>query len=125
MATSDYNSSIDLRLPLYPDTKPSYDFSVFTDINALFTAVRLLAEGVQEQLATKVDEAPEDGQSYVRQDGEWVVITGGGGGDAGAFTNDDVAPASPVLGHRWYAPTSAILYTRINDGVSDQWVELY
>lgn len=82
MATSDYNSSIDLRLPLYPDTKPSYDLAVFTDINALFTALRLLAEGVQEQLATKLEDAPEDGQLYGRKDGEWEVVSTSGGGGA-------------------------------------------
>lgn len=87
MATTDYNSSIDLRLPLYPDTTPSFDVAVFTDINALFTAVRLLAEEVTQiderliQLEqTALTDAPEDGQTYGRKDGEWVPVTGGGGG---------------------------------------------
>lgn len=33
-------------------------------------------------LSYKIDEAPIDGQEYARKDGDWIVATGGSGGDS-------------------------------------------
>lgn len=40
------------------------------------------AQSIADNLAASVilEEAPEDGQQYARQDGEWAVVVGGGGG---------------------------------------------
>lgn len=42
-----------------------------------------------------LEEAPIDGQQYARQDADWVVVTGGGGG-ASTFVGLDDTPASYV-----------------------------
>lgn len=39
------------------------------------------------------------------------------------FTFSATAPASPNSGDEWFDSTSGILYTRMNDGDSSQWVE--
>jgi hypothetical protein len=41
-----------------------------------------------------------------------------------AFTNSETEPATKVLGDRWYVPSTARLYTYVNDGTSSQWAEL-
>ncbi len=48
----------------------------------------------------------------------------GGSGGSGAFTNSSTAPTSPNEGDRWFNPDDGVLYTRIADGTSSQWVEL-
>jgi len=53
-----------------------------------------------------------------------ALALAGTGGGGGGYTNSETAPTSPVLGDRWYVPSTATLYTRVNDGTSDQWVEL-
>lgn len=80
MATSDYNSSIDLRLPLVPDTQPFDSPTIFRDIDALFNAVRLLAAETSALQESAIPDAPSDGEIYGRQDGNWTVISGTGGG---------------------------------------------
>jgi hypothetical protein len=37
---------------------------------------------VWNSLAYRIDEAPIDGQEYARKDGDWIVATGGSGGDS-------------------------------------------
>lgn len=101
MATYDYISSVDLRLPLYPDTKPS-EGGVFNDINSLFTALRLLAEHLTVQEATYLTDAPSDGSIYGRQDGDWVVVTGGSGIVESIIPGTGIAvdstdPANPIV----------------------------
>lgn len=102
MATTDYVSPIDLRLPLTPHTTISFDRAVFTDINALFTACRLMAEGFSEQLADTITEAPEDGILYGRRDGNWEAVPGGAGYietivPGTGITVDNTDPANPVV----------------------------
>lgn len=55
---------------------------------------------------------------------ELVNVTPGGSASGSGFSNGEAEPTSPSLGDRWYRPSVAKLFTRINDGVSDQWVEL-
>ncbi len=40
-----------------------------------------------------------------------------------AFTYSATAPLVPSIGDRWVDSTAGILYTRVNDGSSTQWVE--
>lgn len=40
-----------------------------------------------------------------------------------SFTNSETQPSSPILGDRWYKPSTTKLYTYVNDGSSSQWVE--
>lgn len=137
MATYDYISSVDLRLPLYPDTKPS-EGGVFNDINSLFTALRLLAEHLTVQEATYLTDAPSDGSIYGRQDGDWVVVTGGSGIVESIIPGTGIAvdstdPANPIVsatgggggGGADYKTTARIfedfvgpIYTSTNAGAS-------
>lgn len=38
-----------------------------------------------------------------------------------SFTNGEIEPADPILGDRWFVPTTSSLFTRINDGTDDIW----
>ena len=49
-------------------------------------------------------------------------IQGPAGGTA--YTNSETEPTTKVLGDRWYVPSTARLYTYVNDGTSSQWAEL-
>lgn len=76
---------------------------------------------------TTID-SPQDGYvlKYRTQYNSWVAEPSETPPASGAdsFTNSETAPTSPALGARWYVPSVAKLFTRINDGTSDQWVEL-
>ena len=58
---------------------------------------------------------------YLRGDGAWAAAGGGGGS---SFTYAASAPSSPVVGDEWVNSNTGIKYTYINDGDSNQWVEL-
>jgi hypothetical protein len=44
-------------------------------------------------------------------------------GDGGSITVSDTAPVAPTAGQQWYDTNTSILYTRIVDADSAQWVE--
>jgi len=52
-----------------------------------------------------------------------VILTGGGSG-GGAFTASATAPASPNVGDQWYDTSTDTLFQYINDGDSNQWVDI-
>jgi predicted phage tail protein len=62
---------------------------------------------------------------YLYAGGTWNQISGGGGGGGGSggFYYGPTEPASPVPGDRWVDSTTATLYTYIDDGSSEQWVD--
>jgi len=69
-------------IPTLQDDINSINSTIFTinqtlnsqnsSINELYS----LVNDLQQQIFTKIGEAPIDGQQYVRQDAEWVVSTG-------------------------------------------------
>jgi hypothetical protein len=62
----------------------------------------------------------------VKVDGTTVTINGSGviSSTGGAFTFSATAPSSPNIGDRWTDSNSGITYTYVNDGNSNQWVEM-
>ena len=56
-------------------------------------------------------------------DGDISWAAGGGGG-GGGFTVSSAAPGSPALGDRWLDSDTGVEYTWVEDGDSNQWVEL-
>jgi hypothetical protein len=66
-------------------------------------------------------EAPADGNTYGRRNKSWWIIKENGL----KFTYSDIPPPTPnAPGDEWFESDSAILYTWVNDGSSEQWVEL-
>lgn len=59
-----------------------------------------------------IEEAPEDGTSYVRQDGIWVQGSSGGS----ATTVSDTAPSTPAAGDYWITITTNELSVYTDDG---------
>ena len=51
-----------------------------------------------------------------------VIVTGGAGG--GVFTASNTAPASPAASDFWYYIAGDILFQYINDGDTQQWVDI-
>ena len=49
---------------------------------------------------------------------------GGGGGSSFTYTASATAPGSPVVGDQWFDTTDGTLYEYIDDGDSDQWVDI-
>lgn len=50
--------------------------TILNDQNVSITDLYSIVDDLQQQIFTKIGEAPIDGQQYVRQDAEWVVSTG-------------------------------------------------
>jgi hypothetical protein len=50
--------------------------------------------------------------------------TGGGGASGITYTAANTAPTSPKVGDQWYIISSDILYQYINDGTSNNWVDI-
>ena len=50
----------------------------------------------------------------------WIIQTIGSTG----FASSNTAPVSPAVGDEWFNPDTGALYKYINDGDSDQWIEL-
>jgi len=53
-----------------------------------------------------------------------VSATDIGGSQSGTFTQASSAPAPVAYGHRWFDLSTGTEYTWMNDGNSDQWVEM-
>jgi hypothetical protein len=53
-----------------------------------------------------------------------VIVTGGGGGGGGVFTASNTAPVGPNASDFWYYIAGDILFQYINDGDSNQWVDI-
>jgi hypothetical protein len=53
-----------------------------------------------------------------------ITITGGGGGDAGGFIQSDTEPPGATFGYRWFNTTDGRLYTAIDNGAENIWVQL-
>ena len=86
-------------------TTPAHIYKeVYADLFALFNSFRKLLSDLDEALLDYLTDAPEDGKTYGRKDGEWTEVTGGGGGGtvetvvAGSgISVDDTDPANPVV----------------------------
>lgn len=86
-------------------TTPAHIYrEVYTDLFALFNSFRKLLSDLDEALLDYLTDAPEDGKTYGRKDGEWTEVTGGGGSGivetvvAGSgISVDDTDPANPVV----------------------------
>ena len=86
-------------------TTPAHIYrEVYTDLFALFNSFRKLLSDLDEALLDYLTDAPEDGKTYGRKDGEWTEVTGGGGSGvvetvvAGTgISVDDTDPANPVV----------------------------
>ena len=87
-------------------TTPAHIYrEVYTDLFALFNSFRKLLSDLDEALLDYLTDAPEDGKTYGRKDGEWAEVTGGGGGSgivetvvAGSgISVDDTDPANPIV----------------------------
>lgn len=65
-----------------------------------------------------------DGKLYTLRDNGTASVVEIGGGGGTTFTASATAPASPVAGQEWLDTDNGILYTYVNDGTSNQWVEL-
>ena len=50
-------------------------------------------------------------------------ISGGGGGGV-TITTDSIPPVSPSVGAQWYDTSSNILFEYLDDGTSQQWVDI-
>lgn len=63
-----------------------------------------------------------NGRSWVYNSasGAWIIQTIGSTG----FSSSNTAPVSPAVGDEWFNPDTGALYKYINDGDSDQWIEL-
>ena len=57
---------------------------------------------------------------YNSASGAWIIQTIGSTG----FASTNTAPVSPAVGDEWFNPDTGALYKYINDGNSDQWIEL-
>lgn len=53
-----------------------------------------------------------------------VFASGGGGGGGITYTASNTAPGSPSIGDQWYYVASDILFEYLNDGDSNQWVDV-
>ena len=82
-------------LPGDPSTNNSDDpltplYQKFVTLDQLQSHYRLFINRIQQQIATigggGIEDAPNDGQNYVRKNRKWVVSTGGGG----KFADDSV-----------------------------------
>ena len=86
-------------------TTPAHIYrEVYTDLFALFNSFRKLLSDLDEALLDYLTDAPEDGKTYGRKDGEWTEVTGGGGSGivetvvAGSgISIDDTDPANPIV----------------------------
>ena len=54
-------------------------------------------------LSGAIEEAPEDGKQYARQDAAWAEIQAAGGGNGNPVVISDNPPASPEEGDLWYS----------------------
>lgn len=82
------------------------------------TTHRLFHEGHQpdvSEVTDAVEEAPQDGKTYVRIDGGWVEAT-----STIVSANPPFEAAGTTIG--WFSLTEGKYYLDINDGDSSQWV---
>jgi len=73
-------------------------------------------------IATKIGEAPNDGQQYARKNLGWSVVTGGGSGGGASVYVQDTPPSGVAAGSLWWESDTGLLYIYYNDGDSSQWV---
>jgi hypothetical protein len=62
----------------------------------------------------------------IRWAGNGAVFASGGGGGGGGitYTASNTAPGGPSIGDQWYYVASDILFEYLNDGDSNQWVDV-
>tara|TARA_R110001599_G_scaffold189384_1_gene384131 strand:+ start:1614 stop:2708 length:1095 start_codon:yes stop_codon:yes gene_type:complete len=68
-----------------------------------------------DDITNAVEEAPQDGKLYARQNGNWVEITN-------THVSEAPPPAVEGKGTKWYNLEDATMYVDIDDGDSSQWV---
>lgn len=84
-------------------TTPAHIYrEVYTDLFALFNSFRKLLSDLDEALLDYLTDAPEDGKTYGRKDGEWTEVTGGSGivetvVAGSGISVDDTDPANPIV----------------------------
>lgn len=115
------NSSIDLQLPQTPRLPVEGNAAVYSEFQSVYNALRNLWVALGS--AAVIDDAPVDGNTYGRKDGDWVAITTGPGtvtwgsitGDintqtdlAAKFTtiNNNITAINVELGDLWTALAS-------------------
>ena len=42
----------------------------------------------------------------------------------GLYYNQEVEPSSALLGTEWHVPSTSKIYKRVNDGVTDIWIDI-
>jgi hypothetical protein len=81
--------------------------------------------GLEADLSTKVDEAPNDGQQYARQSEAWHPFTIPTPAPAvGLVDVGEFPPASPLDRQLFWQTTTGFMFLRFNDGDSTQWVQV-
>jgi hypothetical protein len=74
------------------------------------------ADHVHPSDTTRITDAPNNANAYVRSGGAWTVLP------PVAVTIAAAAPSSPAAGALWWDSVGGQLYVWYNDGTSSQWV---
>jgi hypothetical protein len=67
---------------------------------------------------SKIGDAPNDGQTYVRKNLGWVL------GGAAIYVQDAAPATSVPAGSLWWQSSTGMLFVLFNDGTSTQWVAI-
>lgn len=103
--------------------------SINTDISDLWTALGLTNSTVANHstrinalevndadqdvaIATKIGDAPSDGEQYARKNGGWSKVVGGGGTGSGIFMPMVAGDIPPTL---LYSPEGELIYAQVED----------
>lgn len=71
------NSPINLQLPQQPRLPVEGNAAIYSEFQSVYNAIRNLWQALGS--ASLIDDAPSDGNIYGRQNGAWVIASGGGG----------------------------------------------
>ena len=85
---SETQNLLDSMIQQVDDSRDSVELLITEIDEQSLTLTNLLAliQQMQSSLSNKIDEAPKDDKQYARQNGAWVIVTGGGGSiDANAL----------------------------------------
>ena len=64
------------RYPLtkLPSTRNHELPETYADLFSIYNTLRALFNDLDTEFGSRIEDAPSDGQTYGRKDGEWVVI---------------------------------------------------